>query len=100
MYNVTVTKEQVKRIYGNSNFINEDGTFKYQTNPVKAMRHKCLYDCCAGNTEEVKNCNCTTCFLHPFRFGINPFRKKREESEEVLNRKKEHCKTIGKQNKN
>ena len=50
------------------------------TNPVKAIRAKCL-DCCCGSTEEVKQCPCEACALHPFRFGKNPYRTKREYTE-------------------
>ncbi len=50
------------------------------TNPVKAIRAKCL-DCCCGSTEEVKQCPCEACALHSFRFGKNPYRTKREYTE-------------------
>lgn len=53
---------------------------KQITNPVKAIRAKCL-DCCE-TTEEVKHCHIESCALHPFRFGTNPFRAKRKLSEE------------------
>lgn len=52
-----------------------------QTNPVKAIREKCI-DCCCGNTTEVKECPATDCPIHAFRFGKNPYRTKRELSEE------------------
>ena len=53
------------------------------TNPVKAIREKCL-DCCAGQIVEVRECPSTHCALHPFRLGKNPYRKvvKRELTEE------------------
>ena len=51
------------------------------TNPVKAIRAKCL-DCCCGSTAEVTNCTVTGCALHPFRFGKNPYRQRRELTEE------------------
>lgn len=54
---------------------------EYETNPVKAIRKKCL-DCCMGQTEEVKQCPIEDCELYPFRFGKNPFRAKREFTEE------------------
>lgn len=50
------------------------------TNPVKAIRAKCL-DCCCGNAAEVNLCSCKDCSLYPFRFGKNPYRKTRELSE-------------------
>lgn len=51
------------------------------TNPVKAIREKCL-DCCCGQANEVKLCPSEKCALHPFRFGKNPYRAKREMTEE------------------
>ena len=54
---------------------------EYETNPVKAIRKKCL-DCCMWQQEEVKQCSIEDCDLYPFRFGKNPFRTKREYTEE------------------
>lgn len=54
---------------------------EYKTNPVKAIREKCL-DCCCGSIIEIKECTVETCPIHPFRMGKNPFRQKREMSEE------------------
>ncbi len=51
------------------------------TNPVKVIRVKCL-DCCNGSYTEVDNCTVKRCPLHPFRFGKNPYRTKRELSDE------------------
>ena len=51
------------------------------TNPVKAIREKCV-DCCCGSTSEVSNCQVTNCALHPFRMGKNPYRQRREMTEE------------------
>ena len=51
------------------------------TNPVKAIRAKCL-DCCCGNQAEVKSCTVSNCPHHDFRFGKNPYRAKRELTEE------------------
>lgn len=51
------------------------------TNPVKAIRAKCL-DCSCGSTAEVAACTVTQCALFPFRFGKNPYRQRREMSEE------------------
>jgi len=42
--------------------------------PLKAIREKCLD--CAGSRGEVRKCPSLSCWLHPFRFGKNPFRKK------------------------
>lgn len=53
----------------------------YKTNPVKAIRDKCI-DCVCGSSEEVANCPIEACALYPFRFGKNPFRAKRVLTEE------------------
>ena len=50
-------------------------------NPVKAIRAKCL-ECSNDQSEEVRLCPCKDCALYPFRLGKNPFRAKREMSEE------------------
>lgn len=52
-----------------------------QTNPVKAIREKCL-DCCCGSYTEVSDCTVTKCALYPFRFGKNPYRQRKELTEE------------------
>lgn len=56
--------------------------YEYKTNPIKAIRDKCLNDCCAGSSYEVENCLCPSCPLYPFRFGKNPFRTPRVLSDE------------------
>lgn len=58
------------------------------TNPVKAIRAKCL-DCCCGSSNEVELCTCTGCALYPFRRGKNPYRVKPELSEEEKARRAE-----------
>lgn len=50
------------------------------TNPIKAIRAKCL-DCCCGQANEVKLCPSTDCALYPFRLGKNPYRKRVELTE-------------------
>lgn len=50
-------------------------------NPVKAIRAKCI-DCCCGQQAEVKSCAAKDCPLHPFRLGKNPYRAKRELTDE------------------
>ena len=50
-------------------------------NPVKAIRAFCL-DCCGGSSAEVADCTSRICPLKPFRFGKNPYRTKRELTEE------------------
>ena len=54
---------------------------QYQKNPVKAIRAKCI-DCCGGMMSMVQNCGIPSCPTYPFRFGKNPFRTKKEMSEE------------------
>ena len=54
---------------------------KRPTNPVKAIRAKCL-DCCCGQLREVERCPVEQCALHPFRFGKNPYRSRRELTDE------------------
>ena len=54
---------------------------EYKTNPIKAIREKCL-DCCCGCASEVKECTIEECPIYPYRFGKNPFRQKREMTEE------------------
>ena len=55
-------------------------------NPVKAIHAFCL-ECCGGSVRNVVNCTSTPdsfcpCPLYPFRKGKNPYRAKRELSEE------------------
>ena len=50
-------------------------------NPVKAIRLKCL-ECSGGSSSEVDKCHIKECPVYPFRYGRNPFRTKRELSEE------------------
>lgn len=54
---------------------------KKLTNPVKAIRAFCV-ECCGGSTNEVKLCQSSRCALHPFRLGKNPYRVKRELTED------------------
>lgn len=49
--------------------------------PLRAIREKCI-DCCCGQMGEVKLCPNERCALHPFRLGKNPYRAKREMTEE------------------
>lgn len=51
------------------------------TNPVKVIRKYCL-ECCRESPKEVEVCPAEKCWLHPFRMGNNPYRTKRELSEE------------------
>ncbi len=49
--------------------------------PLKALRARCI-DCCAGSRHEVRLCTAVACPAWPFRMGANPYRTKRELSEE------------------
>lgn len=53
----------------------------YDKNPIKAIRAFCL-ECCGGSSVEVRDCTSRMCPLKPFRFGKNPYRAKREMTEE------------------
>jgi hypothetical protein len=46
-----------------------------------AVRAKCL-DCMGSSPAEVRRCGDVTCALWPFRMGSDPFREKREISDE------------------
>lgn len=50
-------------------------------NPVKAIRAFCM-ECCGGRSADVRDCTSVGCPLKPFRFGKNPYRSKREMTEE------------------
>jgi hypothetical protein len=52
--------------------------------PLKAIRSKCLDRSC-GSHKEVRLCPVTECALYPFRFGKNPF-VKRKGNPEALKR--------------
>lgn len=51
------------------------------TNPVKAIRAYCL-SCVGGSSNEVDKCPIPECALYSFRYGRNPFRAKRELTDE------------------
>lgn len=63
----------------------------FQTNPIKAIRAKCR-DCCCDQVSEIENCTVENCALHPFRFGKNPYRTKRELSPEQKEKMSERLK--------
>lgn len=54
---------------------------EYIQSPLKAIRANCL-QCVGGSAYEVKTCTAKNCYLFPFRFGKNPYTKKREMTEE------------------
>lgn len=47
----------------------------------KALEAKCL-DCSAYQQSEVRECVVTTCPLYAFRLGKNPYKRKREYTDE------------------
>ena len=55
--------------------------------PLKAIRKNCL-ECVGGSSTEVKLCPVEKCILWPFRFGKNPYTKRKhpltEEQKEKL----------------
>lgn len=51
------------------------------TSVLKAIKKHCL-TCGGMQRDEVIHCCVTHCYLWPFRFGKNPYRKKREMTEE------------------
>ncbi len=53
---------------------------EYRT-PMKAIRAKCL-DCSCYQVNEVKLCSTINCPLYAYRLGKNPYRVKRELTEE------------------
>jgi len=67
------------------------------TNPAKAIRQYCL-QCCKDKASEVALCTADgiqskpQCMLYAFRFGRNPYRQKRELSEEQLTAVRERFK--------
>ena len=46
-----------------------------------AIREHCLY-CSNGSAHEVRECTVTRCPLYDWRFGKNPYREKRELTDE------------------
>lgn len=62
-------------------------------NPVKAIRAFCL-ECCGDSANEVKLCTAPHCALYPFRLGKNPYRMKREYTDEQLATMRERMKNM------
>jgi len=57
-----------------------------EKSPIKAIRKHCLS--CEEGIIGVKNCVIPDCFLYPFRFGKNPFRKVKKGGKMNENAKK------------
>ena len=51
------------------------------TSLIEAIRAECI-DCCGGHISEIELCPFIKCPLYPFRMGKNPFRAKREYTDE------------------
>ena len=51
------------------------------TNPIKAIRAKCI-DCMCGQINEIPLCPGTDCPLWPFRMGKNPYLKRQHTEEQ------------------
>lgn len=64
-----------------------------ETNPLKAIRAKCL-DCCYDDATEVANCDMDDCPIHPFRLGKNPYRKKPTLSDEERKARGERLRSL------
>lgn len=52
-----------------------------RVSPLKAIRLKCL-ECCAGSSNEVRDCHMGDCPLWPYRFGRYLDRPKRVLTED------------------
>jgi hypothetical protein len=50
--------------------------------PLKAIKEFCKHNCCVGDQKSWKYCQAVDCTLHPFRFGKNPFRKRKMTEEQ------------------
>lgn len=72
---------------------------QYQKNPVKAIRAKCI-DCCGGMMSMVQDCGIPSCPIYPFRLGKNPFRTRKEMTEEQKEAIKERLAKSRKSKKN
>ncbi|MDE2097133.1 MAG: hypothetical protein KGL39_07795 [Patescibacteria group bacterium] len=58
---------------------------------LDAIKYRCL-DCCGHNRVEVRRCTAVTCVSWPFRMGTNPWREKRQMSDEEKQRAAERLK--------
>lgn len=58
---------------------NEDAS--KNSNPLYAIKEFC-YRCSGDSYAEVKRCSAPDCPLFPFKTGKNPYRKKREMTQE------------------
>ena len=71
----------------------EEYTGKQIEKPLEAIKEKCL-DCSVYDEKEVKLCTCTGCPLWPFRFGTNPYHRKRELTEDQRKAAAERIKNV------
>ncbi len=52
---------------------------------LKAIRAKCM-DCTCNQPSEIRECTITSCALHPFRMGKNPYRQGKKANPTWLHR--------------
>jgi hypothetical protein len=52
---------------------------------LQAIRARCI-DCCAGSPAEVRRCVSVSCPAWPFRMATNPWRERREMTQEQKDR--------------
>jgi hypothetical protein len=57
--------------------------------PLKAIRKFCLF-CSGDSPKEARLCTAKDCPLYPFRLGKNPFRKRRELTEDQKGKLREN----------
>lgn len=80
--NLQKTPELAEKLRALREAKEEEGTVaRYRAkvcNYRTAIRAKCV-ECCCGSLKEVTECRITSCALHPFRMGENPFNKKTRE---------------------
>lgn len=69
-----------------------------EARPLTAIREKCI-DCCCGSVYEVEKCTAERCPLWPWRFGKNPYKKKREYTEEQREALRESARRLNEQKK-
>lgn len=72
--------------------VNADGSSYQQTiarynarirNPMTAIRAKCI-ECSGGSIKEANECTVSSCALHLFRLGKNPFHSKSKAHQQAL----------------
>jgi hypothetical protein len=54
-----------------------------KVSPLKAIKLKCKVDCCNNDRKSWTDCEITDCWLYPFRFGKNPFSKRKGNADKL-----------------